>query len=215
MSVVVLAPHPDDETLGCGGRLRLAADRGERTVVVFLTSGQAGIHGTAPGAAGRLREKEAEAAAEVLGVARTVHLRGPDGALADAADDLAAPLRAVLEEEAPQVVLLPHEADAHPDHSAAWGLLAAALPPGMAPLLPTYEVWTPLEWFDEVVDVSAVMPAKLAALRCHASQLARYRFDDAAEGLARYRGALAGGCAYAEVFAHRVPEGRRQGSGHA
>lgn len=208
MTAVVLAPHPDDETLGCGGTLRLAADRGERTVVVFLTSGEAGVPDTSAEAAGRLREKEADAAAEVLGIARTVFLRGPDGELAGGGDELADRLRAVLEEETPEAVHIPHEGDAHPDHSAVWAMLNAALPPAPELLIPTYEVWTPLPWFDEVVDVSYVMPVKLAALRCHASQLARYRFDDATEGLARYRGALAGGCAYAEVFAHRLPERR-------
>lgn len=214
MTVLVLAPHPDDETVGCGGYLRLAADRGERTVVVFLTSGEAGVPGMAADEAAGLREAEAEAAATVLGLARTVFLRGRDWSLAADAVRLAPVLRRVLQAETPSVILVPHPEDAHPDHQAAWPLLAAALPDALPAALPVYEVWTPMGWFDDVVDVSGVMPAKSAALACYASQLRQLRYDVAAEGLARYRGALAGGCDYAEVFRHEErPEPVLAGAG--
>ena len=204
MTVVVLAPHPDDEAIGCGGLLRLAASRGERTVAVFLTSGEAGVPGVRADEAARIREGEAEAAAGVLQLSRAVFLRGRDWSLSSDAARIAPALRSVLEEESPATVHLPHPDDGHRDHQAAWRALGLALPPGLDPALPAYEVWTPMPWFDDVVDIGPALPEKLAALACYRSQLQRLRFDRAAEGLARYRGALAGGCEYAEVYRHEL-----------
>lgn len=204
VTVLALAPHPDDETLGCGGFLRLAADEGQRTVVVFLTSGEAGVPGHGPDEARRIREREAEAAASVLGVARTVFLGGADWRLDADAERIAPQLRRTLEEESPTELLLPHRDDGHRDHRAAWPLLGRSLPDGLEPDLLCYEVWTPMAWFDDARDIGAVMPRKLAALACHASQLTQVRYDAAAEGLARYRGALSGGCEFAEAFRHEA-----------
>ena len=68
------------------------------------------------------------------------------------------------------------------------------------PLLRGYEVWTPLGEYQHVEDISAVMPAKLDALRQHASQLAGWDYVRAVSGLNAFRGVTAGRCEYAEVF---------------
>ena len=66
MSILIIAPHPDDESIGCGGTICLHSDRGERTVAVFLTSGELGLEHLPREEAWRVREGEAEAAAEIL-----------------------------------------------------------------------------------------------------------------------------------------------------
>jgi LmbE family N-acetylglucosaminyl deacetylase len=65
-----------------------------------------------------------------------------------------------------------------------------------------FEVWTPLQRIDRVVDISLHMETKLAAIRAHASQCAVMRFDEAFEALARYRGEMHSwpGGDYAEIF---------------
>jgi LmbE family N-acetylglucosaminyl deacetylase len=201
MNVLVVAPHPDDEALGCGGTLCLHADKGDRAVAAFLTSGELGLKHLPPEEAWRTREAEAEAAGDVLGLAQLDFLRCPDWYVSDNIEEAATRLRPIIEREAPDVIYLPHAEEWHPDHKAALPVVQAAIrDTGMRPALLAYEVWTPLHEYDRVEDISAVVERKLQAVRCYASQLNGFRYDRAAHGLAQYRGALAGRCMYAEVF---------------
>ena len=201
MNVVVIAPHPDDEAIGCGGTICLHVDRGDRVVTVFLSSGELALKHLPREEAWRVREGEALDAARVLGTAPPVFLRCPDWFLGDAIADAASGLRPVLERERPDAVYLPHPREWHPDHQAASAVLRTAMHQDIpAPTVLAYEVWTPLSAYDHVEDISAVMERKLRAARCHASQLGHYRYDRAFEGLNQYRGALAARCRYAEVF---------------
>ena len=201
MNVLVVAPHPDDESIGCGGTLRLHVERGDRVDVAFLTSGELGLEELAADAARKVREDEAERAAAVLGLGRLTFFRHPDWFLADVVDAACADLIRLVEELAPDRVLHPHRGDAHPDHAAAARIVdqASALLDRAFERV-AYEVWTPMTDFDDVEDITGVFDTKLAAVRTYASQLSKFRYDDAVDGLNRFRGALAGHCAYAEVF---------------
>jgi LmbE family N-acetylglucosaminyl deacetylase len=64
-----------------------------------------------------------------------------------------------------------------------------------------YEVWTPLSEFNYVEDISEFVGIKIAALKKHQSQIKTIRYDDAAEGLSRYRGVMTGKGKHCEVFA--------------
>ena len=202
MNVLVVAPHPDDEAIGCGGAISLHVGRGDRVAVTFLTSGELGLKHLPVAEAWRVREAEAEAAAEVLGAASLSFLRRPDWNVGVDAKGSARLLGAVLGREMPELVYLPHPGEWHPDHQASLPVMQEAMlhaeidPPSLA----LYEVWTPLPAFDWVEDVTPVMGRKLRAVRCYTSQIAHFRYDRAARGLAQYRGELAGRCRYAEVF---------------
>lgn len=202
MNVVVIAPHPDDEAIGCGGSIRLHADGGDRVVAVFLTSGELGLKDRPREEAWRVREGEAAAAAEVLGIRSAAFLRFPDWFVEDHVAEAAAALGPVLRREAPGLIYVPHAREWHPDHRAALHVVGRALGgiEGERPALRAYEVWTPMPEFDHVRDVTASMAAKLRAVRCYRSQLAGFRYDFAVRGLNRYRGALAARCRFAEVF---------------
>jgi len=202
MNVLVLAPHPDDEVLGCGGAVCQHTAAGDRVVVAFLTSGELGLKQMPREKAWRIREREAQAAAKILGLAALEFLRGPDWGLAEAKTKVAQRLRRILEREKPELIYLPHPGDWHPDHQATLPLLcAAAKRIGLkAPELRAYEVWTPLPEFDHVVDISRLMPRKLRALRAHKSQLGEFDYVRAVTGLNQFRGALAARCPFAEVF---------------
>jgi N-acetylglucosamine malate deacetylase 1 len=201
VKLLVVAPHPDDESIGCGGTLRLHVERGDRVDVVYLTSGELGLEELAPDAARKVREEEAEQAAAVLGLSGLTFLRHPDWFVDDVGEAAQRDLVRLVEEQAPDRVLYPHAGEAHPDHAAAARIVDRVAGVLGAPFeRAAYEVWTPMTDFDDVEDISGVFETKLAAVRTYASQLANFRYDDAVEGLNRFRGALAGHCAYAEVF---------------
>ena len=201
MNVLVIAPHPDDETLGCCGSLCRHAEHGDRIEVVFLTSGELGLKAIPREQAWQIRETEARQAAQILGLAQCHFLRGPDWMIQEQPGALAKGLRSILKQSVPELIYLPHPQEAHPDHTAAWPILRAALRGGPSPrTIRGYEVWTPLATYDQVEDITPWMKRKLQALRAHRSQLAELDYAAAITGLNRYRGELAARCRYAEVF---------------
>lgn len=201
MNILVIAPHPDDEAIGCGGSIRLHADRGDRVAVVFLTSGELGLEHLAPEEAARIREREAAQASAILGVVRSEFLRLADWFLGDDQSLAVARLVPILREEHPARIYLPHPEDAHPDHRCTLPVVRAALrEAALSAELWAYEIWSPLVRAEEIADITAAMPAKLRAVRCYGSQLASFRYDRAVRGLNQYRGALFAKCAYAEAF---------------
>jgi LmbE family N-acetylglucosaminyl deacetylase len=204
---LIIAPHPDDEAIGCGGVIAQNADAGDRIVVLFLTSGECGVPGATHDAAAHLREQEATAAAEILGISDLKFLRFPDGQVeafgAPAADALAD----VLCAESPDIIRVPHPHDGHADHHAAWPVLQHAIRIADIgrPQFLAYEIWTPMAAPDYAEDITAVMDRKLEAIGCYQSQLAQLPYDHGISGLNSYRGAFLAGSRYAEAIAHLWP----------
>jgi LmbE family N-acetylglucosaminyl deacetylase len=197
--VLVVAPHPDDETIGCGGALVRHAAAGDRVTVVVATSGESTGGGGRDVAAAR--EEEARLACAALGVGDPVFLRLPDRGLRAQAARLGARLRELGAEA--RTVYVPSLLDPHPDHRAAnHGVAAARL---QAHVL-GYEVWSPAP-VDGVLDVTGVYARKEEAMRCYAVALESADYLGAARGLAAYRGITAGlgAAALAEGFLRLDP----------
>jgi LmbE family N-acetylglucosaminyl deacetylase len=203
--VLVVAPHPDDEAFGCGGAIAGHARAGDDVRAIFLTSGEAGGHGSPADDTAPRREREARAAAEILGIKAVDFWRLPDGRVR-AGQDMVERLRAELRRWRPTRVYVTHAREQHSDHRAAARAVERALSGfGRPPEVWRYEVWTPITRIDALVDISDHIDVKLAALRAHASQCAVLRFDESALGLARYRGEMHSwpGGPYAEAFEMR------------
>src|SRR5438093_6042513 len=95
MNVLVVVPHPDDESIGCGGTICLHGARGDRVTAVFLSSGELGLKALPPEDAKRAREDEAKRAAAVLGLASTTFLRYPDWHVGEAIPEASADLAGI------------------------------------------------------------------------------------------------------------------------
>ncbi len=202
MNVLLIAPHPDDESIGCGGTVCLHRQRGDRVGCVFLTSGELGLKHLPREEAWTVREKEGVRAARILGLGETTFLRQADWFLGDHVAAAAEVLAPLLEQQHPEIIYLPHPKEWHPDHQASLPIVRLALRTiGKAKVqLWGYEIWTPLSEYDHVEDISSVMPQKLKAIRAHRSQMSEFPYDRAITGLNQYRGVIAGKCRYAEVF---------------
>lgn len=197
--VVVLAPHMDDETIGCGGTLARHARAGASVRVVFLTDGRHGggrevkaLKGAALQAEQlklvAMRKAEARCALEALGVRDISFLDAEDGTLAH--DSTAAPqLRAILEAERPELVYLPYFLEQHPDHYAASRIfLDATRDSSLRPQCLGYEVWTPL-FPNCFVNIDQVVELKKRALAQYHSQLVQTDYAHTGLGLNAYRSA--------------------------
>lgn len=133
--LLVVLPHPDDESYGCAGTLaRLGADPDAATVFLCLTRGEASSMGPQRGMSrdevAALRAQRLEEVAEVVGLDGLLIADLPDGGMARRSlDELTAPIRAVLEAFRPGVVIGhdPRGVNAHPDHIASHWALRDAL----------------------------------------------------------------------------------------
>ncbi|NLV21087.1 MAG: hypothetical protein GXY49_03755 [Syntrophomonadaceae bacterium] len=211
-NLLVFAPHPDDDVIGCGGTIARCVAQGNQATIVYLTSGESGSLSYSPAELARRREEEAARAAALLGVKDLVFLHQPDGYITWS-QELVESLVSIIRSRQPSMVFLPHGGEEVRDHQQCSRLVLEACKRAAGPWFPScgkqswsvnkvwaYEVWTPLSPYNMVVDISDFMQLKLAALRAHKSQLADIAYDDAVQGLNRYRGITSGAGRYAECF---------------
>jgi LmbE family N-acetylglucosaminyl deacetylase len=183
--LLVLAPHPDDEVIGCGGLVALHLREGRNVHVVVATDGaQAGDAAQ--------RDSESRAALALLGNATIEFLGFPDRELANALD-LDDRLAAILREWKPDLIAVPGPLEIHPDHialSRAFCDLIARDASLFADLavarVAFYEVSAPLRP-NALVDITSVADAKYAAIAMHVSQAAMRDYTSFARGLNTWR----------------------------
>jgi LmbE family N-acetylglucosaminyl deacetylase len=189
--ILVLAPHPDDEAIGCGGVLLQHAEQGDTVQIIFLTSGEKGMRGISEDETIRIRENEAHRATKILGVRQAEFWRLPDGALQPTPVSVER-MRHKLEAFQPDIIYVTHEREMHPDHRGAVRILRRAIRDliGFHPDILGFEVWTPIQRLDEIRDITPFMETKIRAVRAYRSQCALVGFAEATRGLNRYRGEM-------------------------
>jgi LmbE family N-acetylglucosaminyl deacetylase len=125
--VLVLAPHPDDEVLGCSRLMQRVSGSGGALVIVWLTDG-GGSHGPLPADEHenlvRRRQAEARAGVQALGVVpQALHfLDYPDGYLAEHIAAAGSAVAAICRRHGIHTVAVTDKNDGHPDHRAAYAI---------------------------------------------------------------------------------------------
>lgn len=196
---LVVAPHPDDESLGCGGAIALLRKFGNEVAVLTVSDGALSHPNSKkfpPLKLRDLRESETIAALEILGVPadKITFLRFPDGSVpGELSDDFASAVTIVrnhLAKISPQTILLPWRRDPHPDHLASWQIVKAAIIEcGGDYRVLEYPIWLweraenadlPREENIKIhrLEISEAAVQKQAAIRAHASQIAGLIDDD-------------------------------------
>lgn len=203
--ILVISPHPDDESIGCGGTLCKHIAEGDEVMTIFLTSGERGGHGLPPHETKILREAEARKAATILGYKTMVFWRVPNGKLRATRQNVEK-LKVTLREWQPSIIYVTHDKEMHPEHRAAAGIVRKAIDIKQnlqnSPTVLMYEVWTPLQKMDHIVDISLYIETKRNSILAHKSQSDILKFDEAITGLNRYRGEMHSwpGGDFAEIF---------------
>lgn len=210
--VLFMAPHPDDEVLGCGGTIAKFTSAAREVHVGYLTSGENGSRDVPAAELGVLREREARAAMSVLGVDpdNLAFLRIGDGQISPYDRKQVDAVIRLLRQVRPAMLYVPHGEDGSFDHQAACGVMLRAADmagsqnfPGLGaahwvPVLLGYEVWSPISRPAYLEDIGPFTAAKLAALNCYSSQAGKgaaqaTHVGPAGLALSAFRGAVTTG----------------------
>lgn len=170
--IMILAPHMDDEAIGCAGLIARYSGQGARIVCVYLTDGAGSLTGTERISHTAERMRETRTTCRKLGIQRPYFLNQPDGRLA-ATPALIDGLRSIMEREVPQLLLLPYPRDPHPDHRATASIAAMALdkpPPDITILYYQLRVPIPLDEIDLAIDTGDFFTTKRELLYGYRSQ---------------------------------------------
>ena len=201
-SMLVLAPHQDDEAIGCGGALALQVRCGNAAAIVILQDGGDGHDelGMSRPALTEMRNAESRCAAAILNLEPPRFLN--HARLSENIAQAAGELRGILSERKVDAVFTPFLLDGHADHRTANEILANALReiPWDVRVL-GYEVWG-LCIPNVLVIIDQVIEDKLKMLSCFTFANQAIDYVHSTQGLNMYRSRLlgAGQCRYAECF---------------
>lgn len=180
LHILAIGAHPDDVELGCTGTLINHIKKGQQAGILDLTQGDLGSRGTI-----QSRHEEAQASAQVLGLAVRENLKMADGFFVNDKEHILQIIN-VLRRYQPDIVLANALADRHPDHGRGGRLIADACFFSGLRKIETHhngsaqQPWRPKKVFhyiqdrftepDFVVDISESWEQKLEAIKCFRTQ---------------------------------------------
>ena len=204
--VLVVAPHPDDETLGVGGTIAKYSAQGDEVFILIVSGHLPPIYSRK---AYEETVSEAYSAFSVLGVKKSKFLEIPATMIGDQPlHEVNGRISKVVNDFNPHIVLCPYP-DRHIDHRLVFdSVMVATRPLGVGKdikIVAAYETLSETHWNaphiepnftpNWVVDISDHISEKLNALECYKSQISEFpgpRSIEAVEALAKFRGTQAG-----------------------
>lgn len=195
--ILIVAPHPDDESIGCGG---LLSKYGSQCDILVLSDGRKGYRSTDPvdeNELVKIREDELRRAAAIASVNNVRFLKIHDGTVGENKDII------MQYDITPySLIFVPNRWERHRDHCVVPGLFMKMKRTQHAKArLYEYEVWSPLAAPTDSIDITEVIDTKLQMVAQYESQTKYVDYCTMALSLSRYRGAgFQSG--YAEVFSY-------------
>lgn len=183
--ILIVAPHPDDEAVGCGG---LLVKYGAQCDIMLLTDGRKGYLSSDQVDENLLaseRENELKTMAKSVGVQKIIALHIPDGTLANHK-------KRVMQENISgySMIIVPNRHERHKDHCVVTQLFLSMLKKQKLKCrLYEYEVWSPLANPTDYLDVSDVIEQKKTLVQFYQTQLKYVNYTKMAVCLNGYRGA--------------------------
>lgn len=206
--VLILAAHPDDELLGCGGTAALHAARGDSVTSVIACEGESLRYGDRVVG----MEEHSRAAARILGVEDVRFLRFPDQQLdTQTLTKIITPIEQVVREVRPHVVYCQHGGDVNRDHELLFKAILVATRPTETFIesVLAFDTASSTEWAyprvfvpDTWIDIAATLDRKIEAMRCYESELRDYPHPRSPQALRNKAHAWGNQCCMeaAEVF---------------
>jgi LmbE family N-acetylglucosaminyl deacetylase len=219
MNVLGIGSHPDDLEIACGGTLAKYAKLGHNVYMCHIANGDQGHKIIMPEELGKLREKEAENAAAVIGAKKAFNINVPDGLVEPCKQETLLKVMEVIRQTKPDIIITHNDDDYMRDHKNASELAYTAsflaTLGHMETETPAIDKVVPVFYMDtvaginfqptEYVDITETIEIKLQALEKHESQIKWMRdhdhidFVDFVRTCSKYRGFQCG-VAYAEGF---------------
>lgn len=204
--VLVIAAHPDDEALGCGGTIARHADSGDDVYALFMTDG-VGARGAKQDKSAR--RKACDQAAKILGVKKTFHENFPDNAMDTVSLlSITKSIEKIIKQINPSVIYTHHAGDLNIDHGiTARAVMTACRPVPGSNIKSIYgfEILSSTEWAApsaantflpaHFVNIEKYFPAKMKALTSYAMEMRPFphaRSYESVEALGALRGTQAG-----------------------
>lgn len=177
---LVIAPHPDDETLGCGATIHLLRENNCEVQVVLMTDGS-GINLDKD--ISHMRFSEFNEAMKKLGCVCNRYLNFPDGKLELHLQDATEQLTEIIEKEQPEIIFTPYVLDYNSDHKYVNLILSKCINNMEEVYIAMYEIWTPILYPNCYLNVTHQYDTKLSAICCYRSQEERYKISDKSRAL--------------------------------
>ncbi|MFH1968247.1 MAG: PIG-L deacetylase family protein [bacterium] len=197
MKILIIAPHPDDEVLGCGGTIKNYSKKGNEVYLCIVTCAYA------PDWSEEFiknRKKEIKASNKILGIKKTVFLDLPtvklDTLPQKQLNDL---ISKTIEDVKPEIIYIPHKGDLNKDHQIVFeaALVALRAKPGVfIKKIFSYEVLSETEWGEQkiknpkdffspnvYVDIKDTLKHKIRAMERYQSELKKFPHPRSLKGI--------------------------------